>query len=111
MADKEKKDQESYKGCLPTLLVFAAIIIIGAYINVWPFKGWHDLLFGEEKKEIIQQNKWDGSFTGSDHNKGRKCSVITGAGGSYCTCSGCVPGNWDAYTCTKCGHKCESHTR
>lgn len=103
--------ESSVLGCFFTLLIIAAVIIVGAYINIWPFKGWHDLLFEEEKTENVYQNKWDGSFTGSDHNKGRKCSRIVGAGGAYCSCSGCNPGHWDAFTCSNCGHKCDEHTR
>ena len=111
MENMENKKDSSSGGCTWILLIFAAIIVGGAYLNIGPFKGWHDLLFGEEKKEKVEQKAWDGSFTGSDHNKGRKCSKIVGAGGTYCSCSGCNPGNWDAFTCSNCGHKCDIHTR
>lgn len=103
--------ESSAGGCIITLIVLAVIVVGGAYINVWPFKGWHDMLFGKEQTEEVRQNSWDGSFTGSDHNKGRKCRVIVGAGGAYCSCSGCDPGHWDAFTCSRCGHRCDEHTR
>ncbi len=52
------------------------------------------------------------SFKGSEAStyNGRKCGVRK-SNGFYCDCSGCSSGNWDPYTCTKCGHKCNQHTR
>ncbi len=52
------------------------------------------------------------SFGQSEASKynGRKCSVIMN-NGKYCNCSGCSVGNWDAFTCSRCGHKSNKHTR
>lgn len=41
---------------------------------------------------------------------GKKCGVRK-SNGFYCDCSGCRSGNWDPFTCSKCGHKCKQHTR
>lgn len=50
-----------------------------------------------------------GQSEGSKYN-GKKCSVVM-SNGKYCNCSGCSVGNWDAFTCSKCGHKSNMHTR
>lgn len=41
---------------------------------------------------------------------GRKCAYVK-SNGLYCDCSGCSVGNWDPFTCSKCGHKSNMHTR
>lgn len=40
---------------------------------------------------------------------GRKCSVMKN--NVRCNCSGCKSGSWDPTTCSRCGHKCNKHTR
>ena len=52
------------------------------------------------------------SFGSSEASKyeGRKCSYVN-SNGKYCNCSGCRCGNWDAFTCSNCGHKSNLHTR
>ena len=56
--------------------------------------------------------KGNPSFGGSEASKynGRKCSYVK-SNGKYCDCSGCSVGNWDAFTCSKCGHRSNLHTR
>ena len=91
-------------GCIVGVVCFVII--------VWAFATELGLFNSEPSPRPVELHEnWDGSFTGSDHNKGRKCSRIVGAGGAYCSCSGCNPGHWDAFTCSNCGHKCDEHTR
>lgn len=40
---------------------------------------------------------------------GKKCSVMKDK--VRCNCSGCKSGSWDPTTCSRCGHKCNKHTR
>jgi len=100
------------------------------YWDVTPFLSGYQVKFGPEHgwvwmtgetMTIISQNGYtitykynngnNPSFTGSySQYNGRKCAYIK-SNGMYCDCSGCVSGNWSPELCSKCGHRCDKHTR
>lgn len=112
-----KKNDNSGWGCL----AFIAIIAIGWYFGWGPFRNLK-YYFSDDDSKIHKEEKIntsssqkrgkDISFGQSEASKynGNKCGVTVGGGG-YCSCSGCSSANWDPFTCSKCGHKCNKHTR
>ena len=99
-----------------TILMFCAIVLLKilSFIGISEFKRIDESIFGKKSnnsESVIENKQWDGSFTGNDHNKGKKCNVPVGAGGGYCSCPGCEPKHWDAFSCANCPHKCSDHTR
>lgn len=51
------------------------------------------------------------SFKGSEASKynGKKCGVWKGT--QWCDCYGCSSSNRDPFICSRCGHRCNKHTR
>lgn len=111
-----KKDDNSGWGCL----LFIGIIALGWFYGWGPFRNLKYYRSSDEPKTYKveqrntsnQQNGKNISFGQSEATtyNGKKCSVTVGGGG-YCSCSGCSSANWDPFTCSKCGHKCNRHTR
>lgn len=60
-------------------------------------------------KRVVVYNPSFGQSEASTYN-GKKCGIRL-SNGHYCNCSGCQSGNWDPFTCSKCSHKCNKHTR
>lgn len=119
--DNEKENKKSSDNGGWSCLGFIAMMAIGLFLGWGPFrelKRWFiDKKPKTNKIELYnktptQQRGRDISFGQSEASlyNGKKCGYIK-SNGICCDCSGCASANWDPYVCSKCGHKCNKHTR
>lgn len=84
------------KSIIICCIVLCAFVGIGAYL--------HHNATNNEGIENAQLGK---SY--AQKYNGKKCGVRNGR--EYCKCYGCASSNRDPSKCSRCGHRCDKHTR
>lgn len=77
-------------------IVVCVLVCIGAYLH-----------YNATSKEDIENAQLGKSY--AQKYNGKKCGVRNGR--QYCNCYGCASSNRDPSKCSRCGHRCDKHTR
>lgn len=78
-------------------VILCAIVCTGAYMHI-----------NAANEDGIENVKLGRGGYGSKYN-GKKCGVRNGR--EYCKCYGCASSNRQPQLCSRCGHRCDKHTR
>ncbi len=78
-------------------IILCALVGTGAYMHL-----------NATNKEGIEKAELGRGGYASKYN-GKKCSVRNGR--EYCKCYGCASSNRQPQLCSRCGHRCDKHTR
>ena len=92
----------------------AGIIVVGFICGIGPARGLHSCSCSSDNEPSFYEGSGGGyspSFKGSEASKynGKKCGVWMST--DWCDCYGCASSNRDPFICSRCGHRCDKHTR